>query len=419
MTIEFNVDHNVYALFDFDGNPVLTKGKNKLVHHSEKLLREIIVELKVGPQTDPPRFGNTFLLSTQLDQYENELQSGKWPDQNLLMELLVNEQAFLSMDPPEEIERCWFLEFAIQYLTANHIKFPPIIEKSYPLRMAEIYGYLAVESDLDEVQQEYLEDQRRDYENYLKDPGEDFDRLNQLFWNAISRFTLDHRLVLHTAFHLHGSLLLPFLLIQGECTLREYAVGILAVNQILPDMEMSDQEYQDELDKIAGQAALMITYLELSESEILKLIGQGEGNQIEFKSTLRFNLHTKKRDKTLEFQVLKEIVAFINTEGGDLLIGVDDKGKILGIQLDGFASNDKYLLHLNDLIKDHIGLEHRENLDYRFEKVRDKEVLRVICRKSKHPAYLDGDIYVRNAAQSIRLSARQAIEWQTGQDRGI
>lgn len=57
-----------------------------------------------------------------------------------------------------------------------------------------------------------------------------------------------------------------------------------------------------------------------------ELIHRGESERLEFKSTLRWNLHTDSKDKRIEHAVLKTIAAFLNTQGGTLLIGVEDDG---------------------------------------------------------------------------------------------
>ncbi len=64
--------------------------------------------------------------------------------------------------------------------------------------------------------------------------------------------------------------------------------------------------------------------------EIRKLVRQGEGETIEFKRKV---VHPEK--------IVREIVAFANTKGGNLLIGVDDDGNIPGIK---FADEEIFLL---------------------------------------------------------------------------
>ncbi len=67
---------------------------------------------------------------------------------------------------------------------------------------------------------------------------------------------------------------------------------------------------------------------------ISDIISKGENNEVEFKSSLRFDYTENKINKELEYTVAKTISAFLNTKGGIILIGVDDSGKALGIKAD-------------------------------------------------------------------------------------
>jgi predicted HTH transcriptional regulator len=40
---------------------------------------------------------------------------------------------------------------------------------------------------------------------------------------------------------------------------------------------------------------------------------------------------------------LKTIAAFLNTEGGDLLIGVGDDGSVVGVEPDKLERDDKFM----------------------------------------------------------------------------
>jgi predicted HTH transcriptional regulator len=59
----------------------------------------------------------------------------------------------------------------------------------------------------------------------------------------------------------------------------------------------------------------------MNKAGIKKLIRKGEGISIEFKEC---------RNK-LNKDVFESICAFLNRNGGDLILGVNDKGKIAGI----------------------------------------------------------------------------------------
>ena len=105
-------------------------------------------------------------------------------------------------------------------------------------------------------------------------------------------------------------------------------------------------------------------YSDASEDQVRKLIEQGESDELEFKSTLRWNLKTNTPDKNVSLASLKTIAAFLNSEGGTLLIGIADGGEVLGIDLQNFANEDKYLLHFNNLLKEHIGLEFSQHISF-------------------------------------------------------
>lgn len=65
---------------------------------------------------------------------------------------------------------------------------------------------------------------------------------------------------------------------------------------------------------------MSLAWPELHNAPLLGLIEQGEGRQTEFKRLV----HSPRK-------IAKSIVAFANTEGGKILIGVDDDGRITGI----------------------------------------------------------------------------------------
>ena len=61
---------------------------------------------------------------------------------------------------------------------------------------------------------------------------------------------------------------------------------------------------------------------------ITELIRRGESDRLEFKSSARWNLHTRARDEKIEMVIAKAVAGFLNTDGGTLLIGVNDDGDV-------------------------------------------------------------------------------------------
>lgn len=152
-----------------------------------------------------------------------------------------------------------------------------------------------------------------------------------------------------------------------------------------------------------------------SEIPVSQIVQQGETTTVEFKSTLRINLHTGDRDPRMELSVLKTIAAFVNAGGGTLVIGVTDNGDVLGIDNDKFESEDKMYLHLVNLLKDKIGAAHMIYIHPRFEDHDDCRVLAVECLKGKSPLFVkDGNterFYVRTGAATSELVGGQMQEY--------
>ncbi|WP_177188037.1 AlbA family DNA-binding domain-containing protein [Methanolobus profundi] len=149
--------------------------------------------------------------------------------------------------------------------------------------------------------------------------------------------------------------------------------------------------------------------------ELLKLISNGEGNTLEFKSTLRTNLHTSKADKRIEHAVAKTIVAYLNSDGGCLLVGVSDDGSILGIEADAFQSNDKFNQHFSNIVGHNIGNEFLPYISSELVDVHGKHVMKVECDPSDKPVFLkEGEkeeFYIRSSAASLEISGSKLIEY--------
>ncbi len=154
------------------------------------------------------------------------------------------------------------------------------------------------------------------------------------------------------------------------------------------------------------------------EVQVLKvedLVQLGETATIEFKSTLRINLHTGQPDGRMELGVLKTIAAFINSGGGTLVIGVADDGNPVGIQADKFENEDKMTLHLVNLINDRIGPQYMMYVHPRFDHHCDVRVMVVECNKGRGAVFVkDGKearFYTRAGTSSIELVGSQMQEF--------
>jgi type I site-specific restriction-modification system R (restriction) subunit len=151
------------------------------------------------------------------------------------------------------------------------------------------------------------------------------------------------------------------------------------------------------------------------------LIKAGESKSLEFKSTLRWSLKDNKQDdKGVTHAVLKTIAAFLNTEGGDLLIGVADDGSIVGIEIDQLDNDDKFMRHLTQQVRNGLGDRSGTCIDPKTQIVQGKTVCIVTCQRSPEPVFLkwkgiettpQGDFFVRSGPSTTKLSAESAAQY--------
>nr|WP_321514040.1 ATP-binding protein [uncultured Pseudodesulfovibrio sp.] len=152
-----------------------------------------------------------------------------------------------------------------------------------------------------------------------------------------------------------------------------------------------------------------------NDDDVLALIASGENGRLEFKQTLRFNLKSEKNGREIEHASLKTVSAFMNSDGGTLLIGVADDGTVTGFAEDQFGTGDHALLHFNNLVNQHIGPEFSRYIDAAIIPVHGQDVLRIHCIPAPVPAVLDmkkgEEFYVRSGPASRSLSLSQFYEW--------
>jgi len=153
---------------------------------------------------------------------------------------------------------------------------------------------------------------------------------------------------------------------------------------------------------------------EFERNEIKKALASGESETVEYKSTLRTDLNTGEKEERIERSVLKSLVAFLNSDGGTILIGVSDDGRVIGIDK-SFESSDKANLHLTNLITTHIGNEYLPYISFGVTEYGGKRVMRVFCKKSSGPVFLKEwpheYFYVRSGSASMELNGMALVNY--------
>jgi hypothetical protein len=158
-------------------------------------------------------------------------------------------------------------------------------------------------------------------------------------------------------------------------------------------------------------------------ASLADLVRQGESHHVEFKETSRVNLRTGRKDPAIEEAVLKTVAAFLNSDGGELLIGVADDGSAKGLDPDlGLFANsvDRFERWIRgDLlakrIDQHLVTDH---VATHFTKFRGKLVLHVSVHRSPVPAWVDDKVlYRRQGNQTVVLDSGRDMQQFLSQRR--
>ena len=221
------------------------------------------------------------------------------------------------------------------------------------------------------------------------------------------------------------SVIVPILLVSKKITLGEYTnayMGIgdnfIYVYEDAKDKTEERQRYQEIYDSGYNTATIILKYLDSSSNQYnadQELLQKDESITHELKSTLRMNLATKLNDDRMLHDVLKTIVGFLNTKGGNLLIGVSDDKKIIGLEEDKFKNIDEWQRFLKDQINNKIGGGFLENFIHPRFITKDKKHIAIIsCDQlpNQKTAFLDETVYIRQTASTKKLSSKEAIEWK-------
>lgn len=157
---------------------------------------------------------------------------------------------------------------------------------------------------------------------------------------------------------------------------------------------------------------------------VADLIAKGESETLEFKSTMRVNLHTKEVDSTMEHEVVRTVCALTNARGGTLFIGVDDEGNALGLDLDIATvqkkSLDGFELTLRRLLDDRFGAVTVKLAIITFPTIDDDVVCRVDVSRSASARFVKSkkgekgatEFWIRVGNQSQQLQGQDLLDYQ-------
>jgi hypothetical protein len=164
-------------------------------------------------------------------------------------------------------------------------------------------------------------------------------------------------------------------------------------------------------------AGITVTGQGATPATIEDLISEGESDELEFKSTLRWDLREKVVNKKLEEVIVKTIAALANTQGGTLLIGVEDDGQICGLSHDYETleepDRDHFELHFRNVLGQQFGTGFTsQRVRTKFQEVGGQDIFQVDVTPAREPVIVQTKdkngqplekFYVRNGNASHEI----------------
>lgn len=152
---------------------------------------------------------------------------------------------------------------------------------------------------------------------------------------------------------------------------------------------------------------------------IEQLIDGGETGSVEFKSTMRIDMRTGTKNRDLELAIAKTIAAFLNTEGGVLVIGVGDDRKTVGIEADiasvSRKDDDGYLSALFQIVVNSLGEEFCQFVKPAISLRHGHKICIVHVSRGTRAAWLSESghetFYIRTGNSSRPLSGRKVGDY--------
>lgn len=157
---------------------------------------------------------------------------------------------------------------------------------------------------------------------------------------------------------------------------------------------------------------------------IKELLTQDESRNLEFKSSLRYDVkQIGIPPETLEHSVFKNIAAFLNTEGGSILIGVEDNQNVIGLEETDYKTfkkegkKDEFLKHFDQLVQNFFGDHVHHNLKLELVTIDNKTVClvevngkagqAVPLRQKNKP----DEFYIRRFASAKALTLMESVHY--------
>ncbi len=407
----------------YDGSPFLTKGGVEFAHKNARVLKHILLKLTLNPAISLAGLNSASIFGFLKDRIEKgrDLIDEKF-------DFLFESDFVIEARFDKKVEKVVQIDEVLEYLDKNQ----DVMNLIFWSNSLVMEGFRSLLTQLSDGKKENQRSADLDKESCRGLIREKYLGLSQAQMAGVNMLSLRHK----------NGVILPLMLVLNIISPSEYSNSMLVVysKSSLSDVDEAMKNLVSEFNivplsldgnqplqlvaEIHSEALKTLEFLRFFSAEhrkisvISELISHGESDNLEFKSTFRWDIRQNKKNPAIEHASLKTMAAFMNSDGGDLLIGVEDNGNMLGVELDGFPNEDKFLLHIWSLIKSSMGQDISPYLKTTLEKLDGKTVCRVMCLPSPKPIFLrqkgfDESFYIRIGPSTGSLEISEALKYIT------
>lgn len=161
------------------------------------------------------------------------------------------------------------------------------------------------------------------------------------------------------------------------------------------------------------------------EKRLRDVLAQGENKYIEFKQSLRPGAATASRFTGVKHNILKSIAAFLNTDGGTLLIGIAPDGSVAGLEAHDYTTFseadkvDAWRKHFDNVVQTYFGNHLHPLIELDIVQVEGKSVAVVrITGRAPREVWLKNrddrdreEFYIRRTGTTVKLEGQEAADY--------
>jgi predicted RNA-binding protein with RPS1 domain len=184
--------------------------------------------------------------------------------------------------------------------------------------------------------------------------------------------------------------------------------------------QIRNKIFKEESERVEFKSSLISPILDIPRQKSLLELQKKNDSKSKFQID---NLIGKEAKNRVTHSSMKTLVAFANSKGGTLFIGINDDGEFVGLEKDydeiGQLSKDELGKRLDDYIKAFVGNSFFGLLSIEFEEIDKKDIIVVKVEPSKDEVFLlkddkgskCSDFYIRRHSSSVKLSDKELLEY--------